>query len=357
MAQSQRPDLSQRQVGESAPKHCQPPVQLLVCRALSNREKWPWRVCALYQLPPEANVEGINLTDREAAIGDPHRFQLIDQVRSGEISPEYAEKEAARLGLVPIEYRPDPSEFDPMKERFWTFPMTVAWIAYRTAEAVRENWNDYTSNCSEWRFCDELNDAGRSGFDLFGRAATLKHLQATAMQVPLNSAGSQHFMSVPNAINELWDALFNKNLVVSGIDPVIRKRRIIDAQSLQDLEIATIGHQDILRTKLTIGVGPVRYTDMTVSSSSVRSLWKNISKSRGRPAKYDWQIIGDHAVRILDQHGGIDRFDNVIPSQAAFERLILDFCVTKLGIHPSESVIRDRIPSFLSRYEKQRAGN
>jgi hypothetical protein len=67
------------------------------------------------------------------------RDDLIGKVNHGTLSPEEAEAEATRLGLGPLAQRPDPAALDPMAEAYWSLPMAVAWLAYRTPEAVREN--------------------------------------------------------------------------------------------------------------------------------------------------------------------------------------------------------------------------
>jgi hypothetical protein len=85
----------------------------------------------------------MNLTPRDKLIGD---------VRRGDLTPEQAEAEVARLGLGPLASEPDPASYDPMKEVDWTLPMAVAWIAYRTRDAVREWWDDYRAERWIWRF-------------------------------------------------------------------------------------------------------------------------------------------------------------------------------------------------------------
>jgi hypothetical protein len=68
----------------------------------------------------------------EAKMTDRTRDELITKVQHGERTPAEAEIEAKRLNLRPLENRPDPHDYDPMREPFWTLPMAVAWIAYRT---------------------------------------------------------------------------------------------------------------------------------------------------------------------------------------------------------------------------------
>lgn len=75
---------------------------------------------------------------------------IIDKVKYGELTPDQAAQEADRLGLEPFEFYPNPADFEPTKEPTWSLPMTLAWIMWRTPDAVREMWTAYRQNC--WRF-------------------------------------------------------------------------------------------------------------------------------------------------------------------------------------------------------------
>jgi len=66
------------------------------------------------------------------------RDKLIDAVMHGRMSPAQAEAEAARLGLEPLAPAPDAWKYHPLSEVWWTLPVTVAWIAWRTARDVQE---------------------------------------------------------------------------------------------------------------------------------------------------------------------------------------------------------------------------
>jgi hypothetical protein len=57
-------------------------------------------------------------------------------VQRGEMTPADAESEAKRQGLGKLASEPDPNDYDPMREPFWTLPMTVAWIAYRAPKTL-----------------------------------------------------------------------------------------------------------------------------------------------------------------------------------------------------------------------------
>lgn len=77
---------------------------------------------------------------KKSGIGEVTRDDLITMVQRGQMIPADAEFVAKRLGLGPLASEPDPNNYDPMREPFWTLPMAVAWIAYRTQDAVRNWW-------------------------------------------------------------------------------------------------------------------------------------------------------------------------------------------------------------------------
>src|SRR5690242_18078882 len=85
------------------------------------------------------------------------RDELIDEVKFGRLSPLEAEAEAARLGLEPLAPRPAPSQYNPLGEPWWTLPMTVAWIAWRNALEVLENYDPYLLECWHWVFREWRN--------------------------------------------------------------------------------------------------------------------------------------------------------------------------------------------------------
>src|SRR5688500_2493305 len=82
----------------------------------------------------------------------PTRDELFDAVHYGRMTPDKAEAEAKRLGLEPLAPQPDPADFNPMGEVWWTLSMTVAWIAWRWHEEVLNVWDDYRLKCSDWHF-------------------------------------------------------------------------------------------------------------------------------------------------------------------------------------------------------------
>jgi hypothetical protein len=75
---------------------------------------------------------------------------LIDRVRRGEITPEQAERDAEMQGIGPLATTPYPIEFDPDEMSWWSLPMALAWIAWRSSKSVREHCAEYRENCWQW---------------------------------------------------------------------------------------------------------------------------------------------------------------------------------------------------------------
>ena len=138
------------------------------------------------------------------------RDGLIGQVRHGRLSPEEAETEAIRLGLLPFATSPDPKRFDPMTTPVWSAAMVIAWIAFRTADDVRYCWDAYRAECWDWNFrkwqtgVDEPFHEGHFLERL--KPATIDDLRNSEVR-QATRAGRNLVMRVADAIHGLWSAL------------------------------------------------------------------------------------------------------------------------------------------------------
>jgi hypothetical protein len=96
---------------------------------------------------------------REESTSDVQRESILSDVRTGKLSCRDAEAWALENNQR-FEHRPDPAEFDPMREINWTLPMTAAWIIDRSSEAVREQWDSFRTKRVVWWGCgvDPIND-------------------------------------------------------------------------------------------------------------------------------------------------------------------------------------------------------
>ena len=168
-------------------------------------------------------------------------------VQHGEMTPADAESEAKRLGLGPFASEPDPNDYSPMREPFWTLPMTVAWIAYRTEDAVRNWWDEYRKECfwyfQEWR-------VGPDG-PVYQGHFLKRRSNATLVRLQMADAKRDvaHPMSVAEAIDVLWQALRSGDLDASGIDEDTGQRVPIPAQQWHDLTWFEERDRDVIRAK------------------------------------------------------------------------------------------------------------
>jgi len=72
---------------------------------------------------------------------------LLSAVMHGRMRPDEADKAASDLGIV-LQTTPDD---DPMCEQTWSLQMTIAWIIWRSPEAVQSAWLGFRSKCLQWR--------------------------------------------------------------------------------------------------------------------------------------------------------------------------------------------------------------
>lgn len=198
------------------------------------------------------------------------RDELIRKVECGELSPVEAEAEAARLKLKPLAYRPEPDDYNPMKEASWSLPMAVAWIAYRSPDDVREWWNAYRKKCEEWRFleCRDRSGGLRFGhFLLSWSEATLDQLRRAERNPPLPRSDPNFSMTVEDAIKALWAALRSSRFEASGKPHLSGRRVSIPPAEWDDLDV------ELKFVKRTDRGTVVAYHDVLLPMKSVCELW------------------------------------------------------------------------------------
>src|SRR3954447_19239039 len=80
------------------------------------------------------------------------RDDLFDRLQRGELSISKAEAQAVADGVGPLRDEPELDAFHPETETFWTLPMAVAWVAWRSFARVTEYWDEYRVKCWDWHF-------------------------------------------------------------------------------------------------------------------------------------------------------------------------------------------------------------
>ena len=192
------------------------------------------------------------------------------------MSPAEAESEAKRLGMEPLASAPDPNDYDPMREPFWTLPMAVAWIAHRTQEAVRNWWDDYRKKFLVWSFRE-----WRAGPDGPVHQGQFLEQRSNATLVRLQMVDAKRdqadLMSVAGAIDVLWLAFRDARLEVTGINEDTGRRVPIPAEHWYDLTWFEENGGDVIHADPRRGRNTARYCDVLVPAEAVRERWPSRS--------------------------------------------------------------------------------
>lgn len=77
--------------------------------------------------------------------------KLIALANDGKLAPDAAEQRALQLGCAPLTSRPEPTECNPLERARWTLIMTLAWIAWRNLNVVRESSPEFAEASTTWR--------------------------------------------------------------------------------------------------------------------------------------------------------------------------------------------------------------
>lgn len=250
------------------------------------------------------------------------------------MSPEEADAEARRLGLEPLSFKPDPADNDPMREPFWTPVMAIAWVVWRSPDAVRESWPDYAARCRGWRFhrLPGGPDGGAvEGFSLEPFAppslVTL-HLVDVA---PYSVGREPRTTLVPlgEARDQFLRALRDGLLTATGIAlPSGGQRGEIAQVEWMDLDFVYDNDEDRFHRKHSFGREAYRH--VLVRREQVVKLWK--PRSAPRPLHLPPVVPPDgpgfmtvfHALLWIATAGGAESFDpdDAARWQEAFEALL-----------------------------------
>jgi hypothetical protein len=193
--------------------------------------------------------------------------------------PDAAEAEAERLGFGKLANTPDPSEFDPMEEAWWTLPMVIAWIASRSSETVREYWDRYRSVCVEWHFCEwrMRADGPVQGGHLLARRlpATISSLYLAEKRNWENTSSAAEMTSIDDAKTQLWAALGQNKVQAAGIDTDTNVRTPIPDYAWLDLADIEERGRDVLRFREPRGGLSSRgYDNVVFRRQNILAIWQ-----------------------------------------------------------------------------------
>lgn len=136
------------------------------------------------RLPVSRSVQCLSDDERQRRTDE-----LINALHNGEITPEEAENVARLDGLGPLRPSAAPDEHQPDKEAYWTLPMAIAWIVWRTLDRVRQQYDPYRSASPFWfyRTYDSMGAQIRSEEPQGGYFLT-EQSKASAMDLSLQEA-------------------------------------------------------------------------------------------------------------------------------------------------------------------------
>lgn len=208
------------------------------------------------------------------------RDDLIEAVLRGRMSPQDAEAEAQHQGLEPLSSQPPVTDYDPMREPYWTPVMAVAWITWRTSEAVREAWAEYVGKCWIWRYrkWHSLKDNTiYEGYELERPDAPslLALLHVDAYPDPFGREPRTKHVNLTEARDEVLEALRAGRILATGV-PLAGggPRREIPAFEWSDLIFDTDADDDRFTPKR--GLERHGYQHVLLPRKEVMRLWKPV---------------------------------------------------------------------------------
>lgn len=234
---------------------------------------------------------------RTVKFDDTERAKLLRAVAIGRMTPEMAEL----LSKQPLETTPRDEDFDPMNETIWSLDMAVAWIVWRSPEAVRSAWTEFRSKCLRWRKIDNTQvidvdfpeyggvsnmsmDAteldwppipsfspGREAVARGWRLASLEPATLTDLEAEWQLEGRQglqhRYVEVGAAKKELWAKLSASDLVASAIH--LRSGDVGDIPSKEWPHLEVLGVNATGRQVLGFCDGDERYQDVRLVRQEV----------------------------------------------------------------------------------------
>jgi hypothetical protein len=215
------------------------------------------------------------------------RDWLITELRYGRLAPSDAEGRAKEVGCEPLASDPDPALFKPMAEAYWTLTMALAWIVWRTEEAVRGFWRKYCE--ARWFFVFKRWRVGLDGE--INEGWFLEQLMPSVIGLRLAEAyptgPGAAAMLVDEAISSLWQDLGSAHLQATGIAEGTGHRKTIEAHEWQDLKLVEERDQDALIYLQGSHMGLVAYRHMSLPRDVILRVWPAlaIKQSAPKPAR------------------------------------------------------------------------
>jgi hypothetical protein len=206
------------------------------------------------------------------------RDEIAEAVLYGRMTPNEAEAKLKELGLPPLAPQPNPADFYPMNEVWWSLPMTVAWIAWRTSADVRDAWDTFRREGSFWehkRWRLGLDGPIHEGWHLQPRApASLSNLALKEISRRREGALPEGAITVEEAKDRLWKALASGALEAIGKPNAVEPSVPIPELQWRDLAAVEENRRDVVRYRERHGFSRRGYEDVAFRGRDVMAIWQ-----------------------------------------------------------------------------------
>jgi hypothetical protein len=229
---------------------------------------------------------------RKSAEGKRSRDELISLARYGTVTPKQAEAEAKSNGWEPFEQQPHLPAFDPMQESRWSIVMSVAWIAWRDLQLVREQCPGFRSEATHWVY-REWNEPVENGHSFAPRAGWFLETWSEATTVRLSLVDivlkgkgelpPTRQLSVKEAEQALWQALERGSLVAEALNDEGRPVDI-PQREWSFLKLYEEGKRDVL--KYNALDRKEAFTQVKLKRDAILDLWPMASTYLEAPLDY-----------------------------------------------------------------------
>jgi hypothetical protein len=202
------------------------------------------------------------------------RDSLFAALSYGKMTPEQAELRAKQSGLPPLAPQPRPADFNAMLEAWWTLPMMIAWIAWRSHAEVVEAWDAYRLECNYWR-CRKWR-TGFSGKVYKGyflerqQPATVRRLVLTEKHRFVKGTLPSDAISIRDAIAKLRTEGGEGTMQATGVKTDTRERVPIPDYEWRDFEFVEVRGRDVVRFRYDPARG---YDDLAFLSQHTMKIW------------------------------------------------------------------------------------
>jgi hypothetical protein len=288
------------------------------------------------------------------------RDLLIDKVKYGELTPQEAEAEAARLGLEPFEVSPNPADFDPMKEALWSLPMALAWIMWRTPDAVREMWDLYREKFRFWFFqrWQVTGDPIYAGHFLTKKDPS-GLLQVATLDLSSATPKIPDIETYVDAFRFLSNVAQGADWRASGVPTDGGPRREISPLEWVDFDLVEVKDKagirraalrDRQRGALDIGYDNVLFPVLGFRKS-VSAAGPSKERKRGRPPVIQWDVLKTEFLRLMTYHGDVSNDDPEWNSNERVIAALMEFYSEK-GKEVSRSALQPKVDEWLEEWRR-----